>query len=134
MVVAGDISACGDHGIGWDLAIRPLTEDAFQARGTSLTQTGLFVALPNMKLVPGLMANSKIRFIEYQPPEGEVLDAHELFSDEVFHHRKEILERFQLNFEIDNGYCGIEQYLEEIWEEKGKNNPKCLVGENFSTC
>ena len=118
---SGPIGGCEGSNHGWDFP-------------HPITQTGPFAPLPKMKLVLGLMANSQIRFIEHQPPEGEMLDAHELFSDEVFHHMQEMLHDFLLNSEIDNGYCGIDQYLEEICEEEGRNDPKCLIGENATTC
>ncbi len=118
---SGPIGGCEGSNHGWHFPI-------------PITQTAPFEPLPNMKLVLGLMPNSQIRFIEHQPPEGEMLDAHELFSDEVFHHMEEMLKSFLLNAEIDNGLCGIDQYLEKICEEEGRNDPKCLVGEDFDSC
>ncbi len=118
---SGPIGGCEGSNHGWDFP-------------HPITQTGPFEPLPNMKLILELTSNSRIQFIEHQPPEGEVIDAHELFSDEVFHHMEEMLLKFQLNTTIDNGYCGIDRYLKKICEEEGQNHPKCLVGEDFDPC
>jgi len=116
---SGPIGGCEGSNQGWDFPF-------------PITQTGPFEPLENMKLVLDLMPGAQIRFTEHQPPEGEVLDAHELYSDETFNHMVEMALSFGLFLMIDNGYCGIDQYLEKICEEEGRNDPKCLVGEDFA--
>jgi hypothetical protein len=116
---SGPIGGCEGSNHGWDFP-------------TPITQTGPFEPLENMKLVLDLMPGAEIRFITHQPPEGDVMDAHELFSSEIFDHMIEMAKSFNLFLMIDNGYCGIDQYLEKICEEEGRNDSKCLIGADFA--
>lgn len=116
---SGPIGGCEGSNQGWDFPF-------------PITQTGPFEPLENMKLVLGLDPGAEIRFITHQPPEGDFMDAHELFSSEIFDHMIEMAKSFNLFLMIDNGYCGIDQYLERICEEEGRNDSKCLIGADFA--
>ena len=51
----------------------------------------------------------------------------ELFSDEVFETIEAIAEAFE-SLEVDNGYCSIDEYVQEVCDE---SPAACPVSDNF---
>ncbi len=94
-----------------------------------LTSTGKN-PLPGLKLVIELSQGSRIEFLNYTIQPGEGLNPLELFSDDVFEKLEKIAKAFELDTSIDNGYCGIDEYVKEVCKE---SKAKCPVSDEFDS-
>jgi hypothetical protein len=93
------------------------TQTPWQVRFPFTQGDGPLVPLPNMRLVIQIDPNGEIRFREHGAPEGEPMDAGELFSDETFETLTAIMEAFA-ELGAENGYCeGVSRYMAEVCDQ-----------------
>ena len=100
----GPIGACAEANEPWQF---------FQP----LTQHGGDSPVPGMRLVIEMGPGSELEFLNFNFHPGEALNAHELFGEDISEKIKAIAEVFEA-FELDNGYCSIDNYVQKVCEEE----------------
>ena len=118
----GPIGACAEANEPWQF---------FQP----LTQHGGDSPVPGMRLVIEMGPGSELEFLNFNFHPGEALNAHELFGEDISEKIKAIAEAFEA-FELDNGYCSIDNYVQKVCEEEEEGEApvgSCPVGGDFAS-